>query len=549
MNLWNRKKEAIGAINRGDACESGLCTRCVNYCKGKCEVWLSCLRGREIVYPKGFGHMTAGSANTSPIGVGYHSLRINGNLFGSSLGPNPDNAIFPKASLRTSFGKTIEVKCDSPIITGALGSTKIAKLYWDTFAYAAALCGFPIVIGENVVGMDLEAVFENGKIVKVQELDRRIHSYIKYYNGKGCLFVQMNVEDTRNGVAEYLIENYGKWIEKGIIIIELKWGQGAKAIGGETTSKDIDYARFLKNGRGYIVDPDPDIPVVVTAYENGAISGFTRHSRLGFTECFSKNSVKENFAKEVTRLRKMGFKGISLKTGAYNEIALTLAMEVSSDNNIDLLTIDGAGGGTGQSPWNMMEHWGVPSLHLHAAAYQIAKIMEDSNLPIPDMALGGGLSRGDHIYKILAIAGPYSKLALLGRAIMVGGFLGNNIAGTYDEEIRKKVNGQWDELPGNVTKYGTLPRQILSGYAKVEEIIGKKDMKTFPLGVVCIFNYVDKLSCEVQQFMAGLRKFDVSLISRDDLMSANQETADCTKIPLMGSQMEEVRNIIMSRDF
>lgn len=42
----------------------------------------------------------------------------------------------------------------------------------------------------------------------------------------GILLIQMNVEDTRLGVAEYILEKHG------IETIELKLGQGAKCIGG-----------------------------------------------------------------------------------------------------------------------------------------------------------------------------------------------------------------------------------------------------------------------------------------------------------------------------
>ncbi len=63
----------------------------------------------------------------------------------------------------------------------------------------------------------------------------------------------MNVEDTRNGVAEYIIDKFGDKV-----IIELKWGQGAKDIGGEIQVTSIEYAKFLKD-RGYVVDPDPYI--------------------------------------------------------------------------------------------------------------------------------------------------------------------------------------------------------------------------------------------------------------------------------------------------
>jgi len=62
------------------------------------------------------------------------------------------------------------------------------------------------------------------------------------------------VEDSRNGVAEYVINKYGDKV-----IVELKWGQGAKNIGGEIQVSTYEYAMFLRN-RGYIVDPDPAKP-------------------------------------------------------------------------------------------------------------------------------------------------------------------------------------------------------------------------------------------------------------------------------------------------
>ena len=78
-----------------------------------------------------------------------------------------------------------------------------------------------------------------------------------------------------------------------------------------------------------------------------AIKEFERHSRLGFI-------TKEAFLGEVTRLRKLGFKRITLKTGAYSAIELAMALRYGSEAKIDLITIDGAPGGTGMSPWSMM---------------------------------------------------------------------------------------------------------------------------------------------------------------------------------------------------
>jgi len=52
---------------------------------------------------------------------------------------------------------------------------------------------------------------------------------------------------------------------------------------------------------------------------------------------------------------KWGSKAKTLKTGAYSLRELAMAIKWGSKANIDLLTIDGSGGGTGMSPWRMMD--------------------------------------------------------------------------------------------------------------------------------------------------------------------------------------------------
>ena len=65
-----------------------------------------------------------------------------------------------------------------------------------------------------------------GKVTSAPDMDRRIEIYRRYHQGYGEILVQMNVEDTRLGVAEYVNKKHG------LETIELKWGQGAKCIVG-----------------------------------------------------------------------------------------------------------------------------------------------------------------------------------------------------------------------------------------------------------------------------------------------------------------------------
>jgi glutamate synthase domain-containing protein 2 len=359
------------------------------------------------------------------------------------------------------------------------------------------------------------------------ELYRRIDVFHRYYDGYGAIIVQMNVEDTRNGVAEYLIEKYADKV-----IIELKWGQGAKCIGGEIQVETLEYARFLKD-RGYVVDPDPYDPVAEEAFKKGSLKAFARHSRLGATDLTSAAQVQESFMGAVAHLRKLGFQRISLKTGSYGMEALAMSIRYSADAELDLLTIDGSGGGTGMSPWNMMDHWGVPSLPLHARAVDYARILEGRGLKVPHLSFAGGFAREDHLFKALALGAPYSRLVCMGRAPMIPAFVGSNIEGVIRPERKEEVCGHWKDLPNTVSCYGEKPEQIFTSWESVAKKVGPDEMKNIPYGAIAMVGYADKLGCGLQQFMAGARKFKLSELDRDDLMSANRETAQETGIPYM----------------
>jgi hypothetical protein len=423
-------------------------------------------------------------------------------------------------------------------MTGALGSTFIAQKYWTSFATGAALVGYPIVIGENVVGIDRQAVIKHGRIEVAPELDRRIQTFLRYYEGQGAILVQMNVEDTRNGVAEYVIDKYGDKI-----IIELKWGQGAKDIGGEIQVTTYEYAKFLKD-RGYVLDPDPTLPQVKEAFGHHAIRAFARHSRLGYTDLDSAAAVQDAFMKEVQRLRKLGYPSITLKTGSYGMEALAMAIKFASEARLDLLTIDGSGGGTGMSPWNMMETWGVPSLLLHAKAHEYASLLTQKRKPVVDMAFAGGLAREDHIFKALALGAPYTKLICMGRALMIPGFLGSNVEGVLRGQEREviqdgslvskdTVHGNWDKLAAAVSEIGSSADEIFAGYYEVQKKVGREEMTNIPYGAIAIWTLADKLVAGLQQLLAGARKFDIKQISRSDLVACNRETERETGIPFI----------------
>ncbi|MEE8359453.1 MAG: glutamate synthase-related protein, partial [Candidatus Omnitrophota bacterium] len=432
---------------------SGLCSRCVDTCRGNCEVFKSSFRGREVIYPGPFGDVVAGADKDYP--VDYSHLNIQGYALGAKglpkgVEPGPDTTKFPDVDTEMEYGWAKKVKMRVPMFTGALGSTEIARKSWEHFAIGAAISGVTLVCGENVCGIDPELELDSkGKVKSAPDMDRRIETYKRFHEGYGEILVQMNVEDTRLGVAEYVIKKHK------LNTIELKWGQGAKCIGGEIKVKSLERALELQK-RGYIVTPDPSVHANQQAFKDGAIREFERHSRLGFVS-------EEAFMAEVKRLRGLGFERITLKTGAYSMRELAMAIKYSSMAKIDLLTIDGAPGGTGMSPWRMMQEWGIPTFYLQSLANEFCEKLAKKGMRIPDIAIAGGFSLEDHIFKVIAMGAPHVKAVCMGRALMIPGFVGRNI----EEWIKK------NDLPKSIAEFGREPEEIFVCYDELKEKYGK----------------------------------------------------------------------------
>jgi glutamate synthase domain-containing protein 2 len=477
------------------------------------------------LYPGPFGEITAGADKNYPID--YSHLNIQGYAVGAKGLPEgteigPDTAVFTTVNTETDYGWSKKVKMRLPIFTGALGSTDIARINWEHFAIGAAISGITCVCGENVCGVDPQLERDNkGKVKKSPEMDRRIEVFKKFHDGFGEILVQMNVEDTRLGTAEYVSSKHN------LDTIELKWGQGAKCIGGEIKVQSLERAIELKK-RGYIVLPDPTAKENQAAFKAGAIKEFERHSRLGFV-------TKEGFMEEIDRLRNIGFKRITLKTGAYSMVELAMALRYCSEAKIDLLTIDGAPGGTGMSPWPMMNEWGIPTFYLQALAYDFAEKLSKKGMRVPDLAMAGGFSDEPGVFKALAMGSPYFKAVCMGRGLMIPGMVGKNIEKWVKE----------GDLPKTVSKYGNNIEEIFVCYEELKEKFGSR-MKEIPMGAVGIYTYTQKFRTGLQQIMAGSRNFRLSTISRDDLMALTEDSSMVSGIEyVMAARYDEAMGALL----
>ncbi len=511
----NRTEDSVVSL-------SGLCTTCVDGCIGMCEVGKSAYRGAEVIYPQPFGIMTTAAEKVYPVDLSHFTIL--GSCVGAQgVDPDPDKAIFPNARLERKIGQDGAMKVKFPMVIPGLGSTAVAKNNWEGLAIGAALAGIPLTIGENVCAMDPESKIENGRVVYSKDMEWRVKLYKDWQqDGYGAIIVQANVEDTRLGTQEYTISKLG------VEIVELKWGQGAKDIGGEVKIKDLKRAQKLKD-RGYVVLPDPYNPDVIKAFEQGSFREFERHSRIGMV-------TEESFMQRAEELRKAGAKHLFLKTGAYRPQDLARAVKYSSLAKIELLTVDAAGGGTGMSPWRMMNEWGVPGVELWSLLYKYVDKLAKKGAYVPDVAIAGGFALEDQIFKGLALGAPYFKLIGMARAPLTAAMVGKTIG--------KRV--QEGQVPVYVERFGTKAEEIFVTAPELRDKFGK-DFAKIPPGALGVYTYVARLSQGLRQIMTGNRKFALEYITRDDISAITKEAAEISGIPyIMDTDKEEAEKILSS---
>ena len=544
-SMITHQSSIIGSRTRvEDSCESGLCSICIADCPVFCEVSKSALRGREALYPRRelFGNSTAGTSKD--FGLSYGDFQIQFEVRGAQgIEVDEDKVIFPNVDLTMHWGN---IKQKLPILIPGLGSTYVAKRNWEGLAIGAALAGVSITVGENVVGMDQFAQLSNHavypKVVDTEDMKFRVKTYREFWDGKhGTVIVQKNIEDTRLGVFDYVMSKLD------IDSLELKFGQGAKAIGGEVRLESLERAQLLQK-RGYLVFPDPTDPIIIDQWKTGLIPDFERHSRVGL-------STTEDVLEEIDQIRSCGAKNIFIKTGAYRPAATAWLLRLGVEGKVDGMTFDGAGGGTGMSPVSMMNEGSIPTVYLEALVVGCLDMIKkkNPNINIPTVAIAGGIANETQMFKALAMGVPYVKCIAMARApltaAMKSKYIGEIISNkAVTPAMLKNLGFSKDKDPLSLSL-----NEAFVEYDKLHRIYKGNEIPPSAVGVYTYF--ASKLGIGLKQLLAGTRKFNLDLMNRQDIAYLSQRANEVCKKWRLGIESQEsldfelVKNEIYSGNY
>ena len=466
---------------------SGMCSLCSEHCAGTCEIGLSAMRGELAVYPTNTGDNQVASEKTLPID--YSHFNINGRVFGAVGAPaDPEEAAIFRVGLEREIGWEHPIPLAMPVILPA-----VIKLDWQDYFTGAALAGVACVIGESSAGKFPDTVYENGKLASFPRLREILDTYRRYQRGYGKIILQCNPEDAAQGLPEYALT------QAGADAIEFKFGQSSKGIQPAVRIKTLEGA-LAKQRDGALVHPDPSDPAIQEAWARGACPNFFSYSRLPMW-------TEDTLSRRIERLRELGMQTVTFKMAGYDPADMERVLRLAAQCRVDLVTFDGAGGGSGYSPCKMMNEWGYPAVLIEAALLPICRRMEAEGLTVPHIAVAGGFATEDQIYKALALGAPYVKAVGLCRAPMAAAMNGRKIGALLEE----------GKLPPHVRAYGSTKEEIFADLPELRWLYGSR-AEELSTGAIGVYSYLRRIAFGLQHFAALNRKFDIRYVDQSDLI-------------------------------
>jgi glutamate synthase domain-containing protein 2 len=203
----------------------------------------------------------------------------------------------------------------------------------------------------------------------------------------------------------------------------------------------------------------------------------------------------------------MGLKNVYFKAAGYDRADLEHILRIACAAQVDMVTFDGAGGGSGYSPCKMMNEWALPTIFLEEAVCTISLNLKQKGYKVPAVTITGGFASEDQVFKAIAYGNNTVTAIGICRAAMAAAMTGKKAG---DLIAAGKV-------PAHLQSFGSTVEELFGDLPDLRALYGK-EANGFSTGAIGVFSYLNKIAFGIRHFGALNRKFDVSLFDRSDLV-------------------------------
>jgi len=145
------------------------------------------------------------------------------------------------------------------------------------------------------------------------------------------------------------------------------------------------------------------------------------------------------------------------------------------------------------SPWRMMNEWGVPPVHLHTLTYEYAKRLSDKGMNVPAIAVAGGFTFEDQIFK---------------------GWLSALRSSSWSEWPGRRLQLQWwarrsggqsakIRFRSTVERFGNTKDEIFVTASELRKELGDREFEKIPTGALGLYTYYERLAQGLRRSWPG----------------------------------------------
>jgi glutamate synthase domain-containing protein 2 len=176
----------------------------------------------------------------------------------------------------------------------------------------------------------------------------------------------------------------------------------------------------------------------------------------------------------------------------------------------------------------------VPGIELHSLLREYLQRLSTKGSFIPSIALAGGFTFEDQIFKGLALGAPFVQLIAMARAPLAAAMVAKTIGNAIEQQ----------SLPIYIERFGTSVDEVFVTAPELREKFGDRFGK-LPVGAIGYYTYYQRLAQGLRQLMAGARKFALRYVDRNDIAALTREAAAISGIPYVTDvDQEEAEKIL-----
>jgi hypothetical protein len=187
----------------------------------------------------------------------------------------------------------------------------------------------------------------------------------------------------------------------------------------------------------------------------------------------------------------------------------------------------------------MMNEGSIPTPYLEALVVGCLDMItkRHPNITIPTIAIAGGFANETQMFKALAMGAPYIKCIAMARAPLTAAMKAQYVGNAIDNNEVSPAMLRSLGFPKTKDPLTLTLSEAFVEYEKLKTISDKEDISPSAVGVFTYF--ASKLGTGLKQLLAGVRKFNLELITRDDIAYLSQRAGEVCKKWNLGIHSQE----------